>query len=112
MTSFYGNSSLITGGNTLYAIVTGTYDDLESETTFQQIVDVINNGNSVALIWNKQQNCQLVYSFSGKAGNNLIFSNMLSYYDQDEGEMYFVSSVIAFAEDQISYSGNSIKVRD
>lgn len=35
MTSFYGNSSLIPGVNTLYAIVTGTSDNLTSEVTFQ-----------------------------------------------------------------------------
>ena len=111
MTSFYGNSSLITGGNTLYAIVTGTSDNLTSEVTFQQLLDAIDDNNSVVLIWNKQANHQICYNFSGKMGNNLIFSNMVSYFDQEQEETYFVSSVITFSENQISYSGNSIKVK-
>ena len=111
MTSFYGNSSLITGGNTLYVIVTGTSDNLTSEVTFQQLLDAIDDNNSVVLIWNKQANHQICYNFSGKMGNNLIFSNMVSYFDQEQEETYFVSSVITFSENQISYSGNSIKVK-
>lgn len=111
MTSFYGNSSLIAGSSTLYATVTGTSDNLTSETTFQQLLDAIDDNNSVVLIWNKQANHQICYNFSGKMGNNLIFSNMVSYFDQEQEETYFVSSVITFSENQISYSGNSIKVK-